>query len=339
MNILAWALFLSLTFGLSWAGPAFAQEDRHVVLVTIDGVRWQEVFRGADDTLTTSEDSRARFIDVQDKRAALMPFIAATEAEGAVIGNRDEGSCARVANDYWFSYPGYAEMMLGRPHPKIGANAKAANRETTVLEWLNGQPGFADRVRAVAEWDVVPYILDTARTGLPVWHPEPGVRDRDGPVATKGFEELAGRPRVLWIALGDTDNLAHAGDYHGYLAAAHAADAFLSKLWATIESDPVLAGRTTLLITTDHGRGASEGRKWRGHGSGRYRFGRIPFVLRREGSDAVWFAARGPEIATTREAAGDCTTTGQTAATLLRAIGMDYVLFDKRAAGPLPIFE
>ncbi len=59
------------------------------------------------------------------------------------------------------------------------------------------------------------------------------------------------------------------------------------------EADPRTSGRTTLVVTSDHGRGASERERWRDHGSGRWRNIVVP-GLRREGSDAIFVAVRGP---------------------------------------------
>ena len=43
-------------------------------------------------------------------------------------------------------------------------------------------------------------------------------------------------PRFLFVGLGDADEYGHRNDYHGYLEAVHASDAFLGELFATIGS-------------------------------------------------------------------------------------------------------
>lgn len=72
-------------------------------------------------------------MDVPDRAAALAPFILSFAQSGALVGNRDAGSCARVANRYWFSYPGYAEILAGRPNPSVQYNAAIPNSDVTVL--------------------------------------------------------------------------------------------------------------------------------------------------------------------------------------------------------------
>lgn len=197
---------------LAPARPAAAQEPAYVVLVTIDGLRWEELFRGADPVLVSDERYRARYVDVPDRAQALAPFLLSFAQHGALIGDRDNGSCARVVNDFWFSYPGYAEILAGRPNPGARSNQAIPNQDVTVLERLARRPEFEGQVRAFAEWHVVPAILHTERSGIPVFV----TPDRDAPhdpqviaAARAAFAEL---PRVTWIALGDTDNRAHEGD-------------------------------------------------------------------------------------------------------------------------------
>ncbi len=74
------------------------------------------------------------------------------------------------------------------------------------------------------------------------------------------------QPRVLYIAFDETDDLAHAGQYDQYLESAHAEDAMIADLWRTIQSMPAYKGKTTLIITCDHGRGDKIKDQWTDHG-------------------------------------------------------------------------
>jgi hypothetical protein len=297
-------------------------EERYVVLFTIDGLRWEDLFRGADPTLVDDPAARARYVDVPDRTAALAPFLLSFAQTGVLIGDRDRGSCARVANEYWFSYPGYAEMLAGRPNPEARSNRAIPNGDVTVLERLAQRTEFQGQVRVYAEWDVVPAILNVERSEIPVFVTPDKSSPHDPQVIRAAREILRDPPRILWIALGDTDNRAHEGDYEAYLHAASDADAFLRDVWQAIESNPRTAGRTTLIVTADHGRGESARGRWRGHGSGHWRGMRVP-GLRREGSDAIFIAMRGPRIASLNAYTMDnCATLGQVAATLLESLGL-----------------
>jgi len=105
-----------------------------------------------------------------------------------------------------------------------------------------------------------------------------------------------------------------------------------------VGGDPRTAGNTTLIVTADHGRGASEGGRWSGHGSGRWRGIVVP-GLRHVGSDAVFIAARGPGVAATNAYDMDhCATSGQVAATLLQSLGVLAQERQPDMAAPLAIF-
>ena len=300
-------------------------QPSYVVLVTIDGFRWEDLFRGADPALVADEAYRARYVDVPDRAQALAPFLLSFAQSGALIGDRDEGSCARVANKFWFSYPGYAEMLAGRPNPDVHSNQAKPNQDVTVLERLARRPEFADQVRVYAEWNVVPAILNVGRSHIPVFNPHDEAAPHDPQVIAAAREAFGNLTRVTWIALGDTDNRAHEGKYEAYLSAANEADALLRDLWQAIEADPRMAGHATLIVTADHGRGASEHGRWRGHGSGHWRGVIVP-GLRRSGSDAIFMAVRGPGVVSTNAYTMEhCATVGQVAATILRSVG----LFDR----------
>eukprot|EP00456_Euglypha_rotunda_P085872 TRINITY_DN86803_c0_g2_i1.p2 TRINITY_DN86803_c0_g2~~TRINITY_DN86803_c0_g2_i1.p2 ORF type:complete len:189 (-),score=34.09 TRINITY_DN86803_c0_g2_i1:10-576(-) len=72
-------------------------------------------------------------------------------------------------------------------------------------------------------------------------------------------------PRVLFLGLGETDEYAHKGEYDQYLRKAHQADEMLADLWYLIQTDPFYRNNTTLIVTTDHGRGARPS-TWNKHG-------------------------------------------------------------------------
>ncbi|MGH6951264.1 MAG: alkaline phosphatase family protein [Vitreimonas sp.] len=335
-RILAATALLLLTLAPQAAAQA---PPPHVVLVTIDGFRWEDLFRGADPALVTDPAYRARYVDVPDRAQALTPFLLSFAQHGALIGDRDNGSCARVANDFWFSYPGYAEILAGRPNPRARSNRAIPNQDVTVLERLARRPEFAGQVRAFAEWYVVPSILNVERSGIPVFVTPDRVSPHDPQVIAAARAFFTELPRVTWIALGDTDNRAHEGDYPAYLSAASDADNFLRELWQAIEANPRTAGRTTLIVTSDHGRGASTRNRWRGHGSGRWRGIVVP-GLRREGSDAIFIAARGPGVvATSAYTMETCATAGQVAATLLTGVGLLDAEGQPDMAPPLAVFS
>jgi len=121
------------------------------------------------------------------------------------------------------------------------------------------------------------------------------------------------KPRVLFIGLGDTDEFAHMGMYDYYLDAAQKSDAYIRQLWEYIQSDPFYANKTTLIITTDHGRGLAQGGNWRHHGK------QTPH------SNEMWAAAIGPSVPPVGESRTKTVYyQGQFAATIAEILGFTF---------------
>ena len=274
-------------------------KTENIVLVTLDGLRWQEVFEGVDSTLLKNKNytkdydgTSADFWNTNsgERRKMLFPFLwNVVVKSGQLHGNRNAGSQVNVANPYQFSYPGYNEMLTGFPDSAVNSNDKINNKNTTVLEFINRQEKFKGKVTVFSSWDAFPYIINEPRSGVYVnsdtdminfknpnlrlindlqfLAPRPvGVRpDVVTYMAAREYFK-AYRPRVLYIAFDETDDLAHAGEYDQYLKSAHAEDAMLADIWNIIQSDTQYKNKTTLFITCDHGRGGLGKDTWKDHG-------------------------------------------------------------------------
>src|SRR6202171_1726152 len=160
------------------AQTATAPKTHNVVLIVSDGVRWQEVFTGADPTLMNAknggiwdkeQDLRREFwrANADERRKALFPFLWTTvAARGQIFGNQTKGSVARVTNGKAFSYPGYNEMLTGHPDPRVDSNEFGPNPNTTVFEWLNHFPEFHGQVAVYATWNAFKNIFNEPRSNL-----------------------------------------------------------------------------------------------------------------------------------------------------------------------------
>lgn len=336
--------------------PAQAADPR-VIVVTVDGYRWQEFFGGADaayfarNSKGVVEAAAADYAapTPEARRARVMPFVWHTVArDGQIFGDAARRSRAHLTNGLWFSYPGYNELLSGAADPRVDSNDKVPNPNVTVLEWLHRRPGFAGRVEAFGAWDVLPSIVNTARSGIPVgtaFTPAPHAstaRERelnqmardlppvwsygtfDAPFVEAALEAMRARdPRVVYIMLGEGDEWAHEGHYRLYLDAAHRADRFFERLWSAAQALPRYRGRTTLLVTTDHGRGATI-KDWSDHGRD------VP------AAEDTWMFAMGPGIPALGVREGVTVTTSQFAATIARAAGESFATGAPNAAPPLP---
>lgn len=332
--------------------------ERSVVVITLDGFRYQEMFSGADaayfkrNAKGVIDPVSARYLadTPQARREKLMPFMWSTIAsEGQIFGDPASGSRSHVTNGLWFSYPGYNEMFSGAPDPRIDSNNKVPNPNVTVLEWLNNRKGVTGRVAAFGAWDVLPSIVNSERSRIPVgtgFVPVPnavtareqeinmlgtdlptpwGYGTMDAPMVYAAINAITTRsPRVVYLMLGEGDEWAHEKNYALYLDATHRADLFIARIWKTLQSLPQYRGRTTLLITTDHGRGATT-TDWSDHGKD------VP------AAENTWFAAIGPDVPALGVRKNVTVTTSQLAATIAWAIGEDFNAAMPKAASRLPL--
>jgi hypothetical protein len=350
----------SASIGMRKTTATIAQ---NIILITADGLRWQEVFRGLDsDMITTVNQVKNPEVLLSEfgadtaatRRAKLMPFLWDHVAKNGILyGNRDLGSRAHVSNNHWFSYPGYNEFLSGyTDDQRIKSNNKIPNPNATVFEWLEHTPGFEDKVAAFGAWDAFPYIFNTARCGFPVddgdrpFRPSVGVtpgmeiintirtttpRRWNGahfdslvfPMATEYIK--AYHPRAIYIGLGETDEWGHEGNYEQYLTAAHRVDSWLRELYELTQSLPQYRDKTTFVFTCDHGRGDTPAgpKSWNSHGRS------VP------GSGEVWMAVWGPDTAPAGEVNTGEAVTAQIAATVAAALGYDYNSAQPKAASPL----
>lgn len=299
-----------------------AQQTENIIIITTDGLRWQEVFKGMDATLANDNrynegDSSYIFAtywgkNEQENRKKLMPFFwTVMEKNGQIYGNRNFVNNVNNANQFWFSYPGYSEMLTGYADPLINANSYPPNPHVTVLEYLNQQPKLNGKVAAFAAWEAFDRIINEERSGIPVASAfdlfggknptakqklinnmltnsyKPWLKDECLDVFTHygAMEELkTNKPKVLYIAYGETDEWAHGRKYRSYLDAANQVDAWIKQIWDYVQSDPQYRNKTSLFISTDHGRGDKTKSEWTSHGSDV------------GGADEIWFAVMGPGI-------------------------------------------
>jgi hypothetical protein len=349
-------LALALTMGSN------AQASDNVILVTLDGVRIQELFSGMDPALLDrTEDSGIYDAEVtrtrywretpEERRETLMPhFWKRLAPMGVVLGNKAKGSRVEVKNPHWFSYPGYSEMLTGRPQPDVTSNDIVRYPHRTVLEHAREKLGLPkERVAQIGSWEGFEmaaasreeaFFMNGAYDFVPAGLSTPemdriaGLRVRiqqlweesSNDVLTFELARLylrEHRPRVMWLGLSQSDDWAHARRYDRLLDYLHLADELLMELWEEVQSLDTHRDRTTLLITTDHGRGITP-KDWAEHDAGI------------EGSQEIWIAILGPETPDRGELSNaEPVYQSDLAATLLEILGLDYREFDPEAGPPI----
>jgi bisphosphoglycerate-independent phosphoglycerate mutase (AlkP superfamily) len=124
------------------------------------------------------------------------------------------------------------------------------------------------------------------------------------------------------VAFDETDDWAHDGRYDRVLEGIMLLDRFLSDLWRFLQSSSQYRKQTTLILTTDHGRGNTLD-DWTDHGE-------IP------GAEDIWIAVIGPDTADVGEVRNsELIHQNRIAATLLEFLGLDYQEFNPNAGPPI----
>ena len=337
---------------------AKGDKDTRLIIITIDGLRWQEVFEGADKNLL-SDTKQVRDTKLyqetywrstpKERREVLMPFTWNTIAKkGLLIGNRNVNSMMQVANKTNISYPGYSEMMTGMVDDAITSNDPVNNPHRNVLEAANEDARYKGSVVMYGSWKSTRFAIHNEQAGIPAsvsyeknvakkQTPKLQLVDRmlegmphywrsehfDAFTFAYALETLKNdHPKVMWISFGDCDEWAHARKYDLYLDGANYTDAFIRDIYEACEADKFYRGKTVYLITCDHGRGFGD--EWSGHGRST------------KGSEATWLVLLGKGIepkGETRECGPFYTK--QVAATIASILGIDFTPDD--GAKLLPI--
>lgn len=324
------------------------ENNPNVILITLDGVRWQDVFTGIDTTLLNSSytqdkgllTEKYRGTSLDENRKLLMPFFWNTIAiEGQLHGNRLKGSKVDLTNKMMFSYPGYNEILTGRSDDKnINSNDKIYNLNKTILETANESNAYQGKVAAFGSWDVFPYILNDKRSGIPV---NAGYTEAKGNLSDRErfLNELQrqapiiwesvrldvfthhfameymkkNHPKLVYIGYGETDDFAHGGFFDLYMKSLQNTDALIADLWDYLQGDPFYKDTTYILITTDHGRGIgiAKDSKWTDHG------------IDVQGAQETWLAILGPGLDGSGEAINNQIFTNQIAPTILGLLNLN----------------
>ena len=252
--------------------------DGRIVLVTLDGVRAEDVFGGADPSLRPGSK-----VDGLTTPEAVMPrthYLVKTR--GVALGAERAGcGLVRTASGANVSLPGYLEIFTGKK-TRCRDNNCDRTKLRTVLDEAAGA-GLSP-VASIGSWEILDRAVSNGSASVFVadgtlrW---PGSR----PIANDALERLVaageradaypghGRyrpdantsaialeylrtaaPAVLHVGFGDADEYGHRNDYPAYLSAIRDADAFIGKVADTLDGMGELGARTTVIVTTDHGR-------------------------------------------------------------------------------------
>ncbi len=333
---------------------------QHVIYVTIDGVRAEDLFGGADPVVmadpkgsgvadTTAFRARWWRATPEARRRAMMPFLWDTLVPmGALYGG--EAGEGRIDNGLNFSAPGYMAMFSGHPRTDVTSNDDRRYDYPTVFTLVAAATGDPRQAAAFVSWTTQarltapregmvtasgPFeplpaglsgrdIEEAHRLEERVHHPDESIRYDafTHEQALAWFDRY--HPALLHVGYGETDIEAHERHYDRYLEMLRETDRMLAELWHHAQADRRTRGRTAIIITTDHGRGATA-RDWTDHG--------------RDVGNAArwWFLAAGAGVAPRGIVRGVPVVQSQVGPTILALLGLDPGALAAPVSAPIPL--
>ena len=362
-SILMFKTFLFVVFiFISLNSFSQAIKDPKVIIITIDGLRWQEVFRGADSSLIQSKYNNNKegiavnywTKNILERRKLLMPFLwSEIEKNGQIFGNRDLNNKMEVANPYRISRPGYHEMFNGFVDLEVKNNDRIYTPYSNVFDAAFDNFNKANSVASFSSWDVFNYIFNDDKAKYIVNAGIENLRVGNMPNSFEVLNEMQTQappfiskmvrldvityqlakqflktyqPQLLHIGFDETDDMAHAEDYKFYIEQAHQTDKMIADLWSELQNNPFYKNQTTLIITTDHGRGEIPFGNWTSHGESI------------KGSEQTWLAVIGPNVKAKGEIKYGVTIYNQQlAATIAQILNINYLNKTQKIAKPFSL--
>lgn len=199
-----------------------------IILVTIDGTRWQEIYNGSDPL-----HDRGHHRSPQQ----LVPNLYALfVSQGIAVGKL---SPIIATGPNHISLPGYLEMTRGHSSVDCQSNFCSPFIDQSVF-WFFQRPAVFSSWITIKE-TIPPNDHIYSDVGNE-WYR----LDNETELTTISWLE-ENNPDFLWVSLGDTDEFAHQNNYPRYIEALQMADVFIGYL---VHRYP----DSTIIVTADHGR-------------------------------------------------------------------------------------
>ncbi len=269
-----------ILFGILFSLNVKAAADGNVILITFDGVRWREVFYGIDTKINNGAGGTIFSNLWKD-----------LDSKGVTMGDRLRGEDLVVPGSTAWSLPSYQSIMAGSVQFNCLSNECGRIKTETLPDRMIRELKLKrEEVATIASWDSIPLAVEqvegTHFVNAGIKPLIDGISDpeldrlneaqaKDAPTAWKwarldkytmaqGLRYLkVHKPRFLFISLNDTDEWGHLGEYGNYVAALKSYDLWLKEISDTLEGLGDYGKKTTLLVSTDHGRG--DGDNWKHH--------------------------------------------------------------------------
>jgi hypothetical protein len=272
--------FCALFFISSQASSNCTNTGPNLILLTMDGVRHQEFFKGTD---------AYHFFKLKNsERGEVFKIFWKKHAKQGIVLGKDKNF--KLISQNAISLPSYQSLFLGQTANCRNNTCPAVSSET-FLDKIYKDLNLTPKDMAVfASWEGLRYAVSSnvdsffnaiypnvrtdsflnqqivhaqqaAMQDLPKWS---GSR-KDQYTFQAALSYLKSHcPRVLYISLVDSDEYGHANNYSQYIASLKSYDRYIDTLINTLKNMGEYGANTHFLFTTDHSRG--QGVNWTSHG-------------------------------------------------------------------------
>lgn len=255
-----------------------------IIVITIDGVMWQDVFGGVSPERAEKAGLPPSFVLDGPQ---LLPNLYGLARKGIVSGAPGYGPPMTASGPNYVSLPGYTEIFTGQAG-RCKSNICGRTTIPTILDVFRNQVVDRDEDIAVfASWKTYENAVSIDPRHMVVSTGITGGQNRERTLVNATTREIevstkrepfkvgqtilgdyrgdrytgklaleylkAKAPKVLVVGLGDTDEYAHKSDYRSYITALQNADSFIGEVVDELRKMRLL-DTTTILVTTDHGR-------------------------------------------------------------------------------------
>jgi len=212
-------------------------QTENVVLLVIDGPRITETW--------------------QEKNQVHIPNRVALLKEGVYISNfRNNGLTNTNA--------GHTALITG-VYDSIQNNGKELPTNPSVLQqWLKHSKKDNSKAWVIVSKDKLEVLNNTKNkewNGKYMPKADAGISGnpsgyREDAVTIANFKEVIkkDKPNVVVINLKDVDSYGHANKWNEYIQAIKTTDQSIKDIWDFLQSQPEYKGKTTLMVSNDHGR-------------------------------------------------------------------------------------
>jgi hypothetical protein len=216
-------LLISLT-------PCYSYSTRNVFLVVIDGSRQTE----------TSFDTTHQYIPHLWNDLRPLGSLNTTFSNISVTA-----TC-----------PGHATLETGI-WQNIVNNGTVRPKQPTMFEYLRKQYGTDSSLMWVVAGKTKLNMLThstCAGYGTEYAASANGIDRNDDATWTALQSAMEKHPKLVMVNFASVDHSGHSSKWGEYTTAIVKVDSIINNLWSKITSDPIYRGKTTLIITNDHGR-------------------------------------------------------------------------------------